>query len=142
MHWLDAGADEEMTELLRHCRDNPLTTLIEEMPAQADDKVSSGARPHGSQVADFEDLFATRRHPGMWVQQRFHRSTEISLQEESLLRRPPVTRGGDNAGIALQADQHRREMEHHGLVAEGIDAADQGLYVAPACLGLVVNGEA
>ena len=141
-HRLDAGSDEEVIELLRDCRDDPLATLVDEMPAQAHDKISSGACPQGRQVAHFEDLVATRRHPRMRVQQGFHGSIEISLQEESLLRRLPVTRGRDNAGIAPQADQRRREMEHHSLVAEGIDVADQGLDVTPAYLRLVVNGKA
>ena len=64
-HGLDPDADEEMTELLRDCRDNPLATLICEMPAQAHDEVSSCACPCGSQVADFEDLLAPRGHARM-----------------------------------------------------------------------------
>jgi len=128
-----------MIEFLRDRRDNPFATLIDEMPAQAEDEVSSGSCTRGSQVSDFEDLFATRRHSGMRAQQRFDRSIEISFQEECLLRRAPVTGGRDNASIALQADQRRREVEHHSLVADGIDLADQGLNVTPAHIGLVVN---
>jgi hypothetical protein len=141
-HRLDAGSDEEMIEFLRDGRDDPLATLIDEMPAHAHDEVSSCAWPCGGQVADFEDLLAPRRHVRMAAQQRFDRDTEISLEEESFLRRTPVTRSGHDAGFASQADQRRREVEHHSLVAEGIDTADQGLGVTPACRGLVVDGKA
>ena len=138
-HRLDPGADEEMIELLRDCRDNPLATLICEMSAQAHDKVSSCACSCGSQVADFENLLAPRGHARMGAQQRFDRGTEISLEEEGLLRRTPVPRSGHDAGFAPQADQHRREVAHDGLISDSIDTADHGLDVAPARLGLVVN---
>jgi hypothetical protein len=140
-HRLDARADEEMIELLRDGRDDPLATLIDEMPAQAHDEVSSCACPRGGQVADFEDLLAPRSHARMGAQQRLDRDTEISLEEKSFLGRTPVTRGGHDAGFAPQADQRRREVEHDSLIAEGIDAADQGLGIRPAGFGLVVNGK-
>jgi hypothetical protein len=130
-----------MVEFLRDCRDNPLATLIDQMPAQAHDEVSSCACPCRGQVADFEDLLSPRGHARMGAQQRFDGDTEISLEEESFLRRTPVTRGGQDAGFASQADKRRREVEHGGLVADGIDTADQRLDVTPARLGLVVNGK-
>ena len=77
----------------------------------------------------------------MGAQQRLDRDTEISLEEKSFLGRTPVTRGGHDAGFAPQADQRRREVIHDGLIAERIDAADQGLDVTPARLGLVVDGK-
>ena len=140
-HRLDAGPDEEMIELLRDGRDNPLAPLIDEMPAQADDEVSSGACPRGSQMADFEDLLASRGLARMEAKQRFDRGSEILLEEESFLRRAPVACGGHDAGFASQADQRRREVIHDSLVADGIDVADQGLDVTPARRGLVVNGK-
>jgi len=140
-HRLDARADEEMIELLRDGRDDPLATLIDEMPAQAHDEVSSCACPCGGQVTDFEDLLAPRGHARMGAQQRFDRGTEISLEEKGLLRRTPVTRSGHDAGFAPQADQRWREVKYDSLVADGIDTADQSLDVTPACLGLVVNGK-
>jgi hypothetical protein len=138
---LDAGSDEEMIELLCDRRDNPLAPLINEMPAQAHDEVPSRTCARGGQVADLKNLFAPRGDARMRAQQRLHGSIEISLQEERLLRRAPVTGGGDNACIALQADECRREVEHYSLVAERIDAAYKSLDVTPARSGLIVNGK-
>jgi hypothetical protein len=128
-----------MVEFLRHGRDNPFATFIDEMAAQADDEVSSGACTCGSQVSDLENFFTPRRHYGMRAQQRFDGSIEISFQEQCLLRRSPVAGGGDNASLALQTDQRGREVEHHGLIAEGVDPTDQSLHVTSARGGLVVN---
>ena len=130
-----------MIELLRDGRDHPLATLVDEMPAQVHDEVSSGAWPRGGQVADFEDLLASRGLARMEAKQRFDRGSQVLLEEESFLRCAPVTCGGDDARFASQADQRRREVIHDGLIAERIDAADQGLDVTPARLGLVVDGK-